>query len=94
MQFIGEECDKIDEAVTAFWNLRREYGQSMENHISNMHQARLRVKKEDPATMIGGKAFAVRLLKKAGLTREEQQQILSATNTEYDAKKIETLFLR
>jgi hypothetical protein len=34
------------------------------------------------------------MLKKAGLTREEQQQVLSATNAEYDAKKIETALKR
>ena len=34
------------------------------------------------------------MLKKAGLTREEQQQVLSATNAEYNAKKIETALKR
>ncbi len=79
-----EECDKIDGVATAFWNLRREYGQTMETYISEMHQARMRMKMEDPNTTIGDKAFAVRLLKVAGLTREEQQQVLSATNAEYE----------
>ena len=93
-EFIKEECDRVDEAVNYFWNLRREYGQSMETYLSNMHQAKMRMKKEDPNTTIGDKAYAVRLLKKAGLNREEQQQVLSATNAEYDAKKIETALKR
>ena len=66
----------------------------METYIANMHQARFRMKKEDPTTTIGDKAYAVRLLRKAGLNRDEQQQILSATNAEYDAKKIETALKR
>jgi cell pole-organizing protein PopZ len=94
-EFVEEECDRVDEAVSYFWNLRREYGQSMETYLSNMHQAKVRMKKEDPNTTIGDKAYAVRLLKKAGLNREEQQQqVLSATNAEYDAKKIETALKR
>ncbi len=44
-QFMEEECDKIDEAVTAFWNLRPEYGQTMNTYISNMHQVKMRMKK-------------------------------------------------
>jgi hypothetical protein len=80
--------------VNYFWNLRREYGQSMETYLSNMHQAKMRMKKEDPNTTIGDKAYAVRLVRKAGLNREEQQQVLSATNAEYDAKKIETALKR
>ena len=71
-EFIEEECDRVDEAVTFFWNLRREYGQSMETYVQNMQQAKLRMKKEDPATTIGDKAYAVRLLKKAGLTSAER----------------------
>ena len=94
LEFVEEECDRVDEAVTNFWNLRREYGQPMETYIANMDQARFRMKKEDPTTTIGDKAYAVRMLKKAGLTREEQQQVLSATNAEYDAKKIETALKR
>ena len=93
-EFIEEECDRVDEAVSYFWNLRREYGQSMETYLSIMHQAKMRMKKEDPTTTIGDKAYAVRLLRKAGLNRDEQQQILSATNAEYDAKKIETALKR
>ena len=54
--FVEEECDRVDEAVTYFWNLRREYGQSMETYIANMHQAKQRMKKEDPTTTIGDKA--------------------------------------
>ena len=71
-EFVEEECDRVDEAVSYFWNLRREYGQSMETYLSNMHQAKMRMKKEDPTTTIGDKAYAVRLLKKAGLNRDEQ----------------------
>ena len=47
----------------------------METYLSNMHQAKARMKKEDPNITIGDKAYAVRLLKKAGLNREEQQQV-------------------
>ena len=66
----------------------------METYLANMHQAKMRMKKEDPTTTIGDKAYAVRLLRKACLNREEQQQVLSATNAEYDAKKIETAMKR
>ncbi len=66
----------------------------METYISNMHQAKMHMRREDPTTTMGDKAFAVRLLKKAGLTGEEQQQVLRATNTEYDAQKIETALRR
>jgi len=55
-EFIEEECDRVDEAVTYFWNLRREYGQSMETYIRNMQQAKMKMKKEDPTTTIGDKA--------------------------------------
>ena len=63
-EFVEEECDRVDEAVSYFWNLRHEYGQSMETYLSNMHQAKMRMKKEDPNTTIGDKAYAVRLLRR------------------------------
>ena len=43
---------------------------------------------------IGEKAYAVRLLKRAGLSREEKQQVLSATGAEYDRVAIERALRR
>ena len=41
-------------------------------------------------TVLDAEFIEEELLRKAGLNRDEQQQILCATNAEYDAKKIET----
>ena len=92
--FETEKCDMIDEAVNTFWTMRRSYGESMEAFINRMTQAQRMMEKEDPETTIGEKAYAVRLLKKAGLSHQEQQQVLSATNAEYDRDKIEVALRR
>ena len=92
--FGQEECDLIDDAVNEFWNCRREAAQSMETYITNMKTAMVRMKKEDPDTRISEKALGVRLLKRAGLTAAERQEVLSATNATYDAAKIETALKR
>ena len=88
--FEEEECDKIDEVVTSFWT----HGESMESYMNRFAQARRLMQKEDPETTIGDKAYAVRLLKRAGLKKEEQQAVLSATNAEYDKDAIETAMKR
>ena len=93
-EFMQEEYDKIDEVVTLFWNLRRESGQSMEAYIMAMQSAKAKMEKEDPETKIGEKAYAVRLLKRAGLSREEKQQVLSATGAQYDRAAIERALRR
>ena len=92
--FDQEECDVIDDAVNEFWNCRREAGQSMETYITNLKTAMVRMRKEDPETRISNKAFGVIMLKRAGLTAQERQQVLSATNATYDADRIETALKR
>ena len=92
--FEVEECDKIDEVVNAFWTMRRHYGEAMENYINCMSQAKRMMEKEDPETHVGDKAYAVQLLKRAGLKKEEQQQVLSATGAEYERAQIETALRR
>ena len=46
--FLQEDCDRVDEAVSEFWQLRREAGQSMEGYIAAFAQAKLKMKREDP----------------------------------------------
>ena len=87
-EFLQEEFDEIDEVVSVFWNLRRETGQTMGNYIMAMHTAKIKMEKEDPDGKIGEKAYAVRLPKRAGLSREEKQQVLSATGAQYERAAI------
>lgn len=88
-EFLQEEFDEIDEVVIVFWNFRRETGQTMEYYIMAMQTAKTKMEKEDPDTKIGEKAYAVRLLKRAGLSREEKQQVLSDTGAQYERATIE-----
>ena len=92
--FGQEECDRVDEAVSAFWTHRREYGQTMEMYMSLMHQLKGKMEKEDPETKIGDKAYAVRLLRRAGLSKSEQATVLSATGTKYVRALIEAALRR
>ena len=75
-EFMQEEYDKIDEVVIVFWNLRGESGQTMEAYIMAMQTSKAKMEKEDPETKIGEKAYAVRMLKRAGLSREEKPQVI------------------
>ena len=74
-QFMKEEYDEIDKAVSVFWSCRRAAGQNMESYILTMRLAKNQMEKEDPDTTIGDQAYAVRLLKRAGLSAQDKQAV-------------------
>jgi len=93
-QFLKEEHDEIDKAVSVFWGCRRATGQSMESYLMTMKLAKKQMEREDPDTTIGDQAYAVRLLKRAGLSAQDKQAVLSATGARYDTDLIEKALRR
>lgn len=93
-QFMQEDYDEIDKAVSVFWGCRRATGQNMESYIMTMRLAKNQMEKEDPDTTIGDQAYAVRLLKRAGLSAQDKQAVLSATRARYDTDLIEKALRR
>lgn len=71
-EFERETYDAVEDAVELFWTCRRSAGQTMESYIMQMRTARLHMKQNDPDTAISEQAYAVRLLRKAGLTTAER----------------------
>ena len=88
-QFMREDYDRVDEVVSAFWNLRRDPGQTIEAYLAAMTAARLQMKKDNPDTKISDQAYAVRLLKRANLSPTEKQNVLSATGARYETLLVE-----
>eukprot|EP00975_Prorocentrum_lima_P065663 12904688-Prorocentrum_lima.AAC.1 len=66
----------------------------METYVSGPRMAKRRVEKEDPGTRLSDKAYAVRLLQRCGLTREEKKQVLAATGAGYETELLEAALLQ
>ena len=80
--------------MDGFWSFRRTYGMDMESYITGLRTAKRRMEKEDPGSKLSDKAYAVRLLKRSGLSIEEKRQVLAATNAVYETKQIEQALLQ
>ena len=93
MQLLDKEYDrpeweKADHATEMFEKCRRVPGQRMVAYMRDMQRAYHRMLKEDQGTVISNTSMARRLLRRSGLTLEEQRQVLSSCGHDYDLDKI------
>lgn len=70
----------MEESVEGLWNSRRTFRMDMETYISTMRSMQRKMLKEDPQTTINDQAYAVRLLKRSGLTGQERRQVPAGAN--------------
>ena len=82
------EWEKADHATEQFEKCRRAPGQKMVAYLREMHRLYTRMIKEDKGTMISDTSMARRILRRSGLSADEQRQVLSSCGHVYDMDKI------
>ena len=75
--FGKEKVGDVEDAIESFWNYRRGKQPSMETYLTAMRTLRLRMRQQDPDTKTSDQAYNLRLLKQAGLSREERKPVLA-----------------
>jgi len=79
--------EKADHAAELFDKCRRSPGQKMIAYLREMHLSYTRMLKEDEGTMISDASMAKRILRRSGLTHDEQRHVLSSRGHVYDLEK-------
>ena len=82
-EFIKEAYLKADDAQAKYDKQRRAPYKEMDQYIRDLKQAKRGLEKEDPGTKISEISFARKLLRKAGLTKQEQRQVLAAAGAQW-----------
>ena len=87
-EFDRPEWEKADHAAEQFERLRRVPGQKMISYMRELQRACHKMLKADEGTLISHQSMARRVLRRSGLTTDEQRQVLSSCGHEYDLDKI------
>ena len=81
---------EADKALADYEKCRRAPGQSMRDYLMTLRLARVRMQREDPGSSTSDLSYARRMLRRSGLTRIEQRQVLGSAGAAWDANSIET----
>jgi hypothetical protein len=86
----GSKADeRFEERQGAYLGYKRLPGQSIAAYVATLKRLREEYLKEDTGTTISDKAFAQRLLQRAGLTRRERYDVFFAAGGAYKSAEIE-----
>ena len=86
----GSRADeRFEERQEAYLQFRRSPGMPMSQYIASLKRLRQEYLREDAETVISDKAFAQRLLSRAGLTKKERMDCFFSAGGRYKAKDIE-----
>ena len=88
IEYVREACVKADDAQAKYEKCSRKPYENMRDFIKDLKKARRHSEKEDPGSTISGVSFARRLLRRSGLTRMEQRQVLAACGARWDVVAI------
>ena len=89
-EYLEEKYIEADEALADYDRCRRVPGQSMRDYLMQLRLVRVRMEKEDPGSHVSDLSFARRMLRRAGLTKIEQRQVLGTAGAAWDVESIET----
>ena len=89
-EYLEEKYIEADEALADYDRCRRVPGQSMRDYLMHLRLTRVRMEKEDPGSRVSDLSFARRMLRRAGLTKIEQRQVLGTAGAAWDVESIET----
>ena len=87
-EFDRPEWEKADHAAEQFDKCRHAPGEKMIAYLRNMHRTYTKMLKEDKGTMVSNMSMARRILRRSGLSADEQRQVLSSCGHVYDMDKI------
>ena len=84
------DWEKSEHAHYVFEQVRRRPRQRMVAYLREHQKAYLKMLKEDGGTRLSDQHLAVRILRRSGLSHEEQRQVLAACDNVHDLDKIRT----
>ncbi|CAE7228738.1 RE1, partial [Symbiodinium sp. CCMP2456] len=82
-------AEMFERAEKEFNGCRRTPGQSIASYIANMKRLLAQYMRSDPESHLSNKAWAQRLLNRAGLSRRERLDVFYSAGGRYDAGSIE-----
>ena len=88
-EYLEEKYVEADEALADYEKCRRIPMQSMRDYLMALRASRVRMEKEDPGSRVSDLSYARRMLRRSGLTRMEQRQVLGTAGAAWDADSIE-----
>ena len=88
------EDDEFELAEENFHNYRRTNGTSMAKYLTTLKRLQLEYLKEDPGSVISEKAWAQRMLNRAGLAKRERHDVWYSAGGSYDPARIEEVLRR
>ena len=92
-EYLEQKHVEADEALDAYEKCRRVPGQGTRDYLMQLRLARVRMEKEDPGSRVSDLSYARRMLRRSGLSRAEQRQVLGTAGAAWDAEAIETALL-
>ena len=87
--FGSKSDERFEERHAEYGSFRRQPGQSIAAYIATLKRLRAELLKEDPGSTISDRAFAQKMLQKAGLTRKERYDVFFAAGGHYKSAEIE-----
>ena len=84
------DWEKSEHAHYVFEQVRRRPRQRMVAYLREHQKAYLKMLKEDGGTRLSDQHLAVRILRRSGLSHEEQRQVFAACDNVHDLDKIRT----
>ena len=88
IEYVREAYIKADDAQTKYEKCSRKPYENMHDYIKDLKKAKRHLEMEDPGSTISDVSFARRLLRRSGLTRMEQRQVLAACGARWDVVAI------
>ena len=88
-EYLEESYVEADEALADYEKCKRLPMQSMRDYLMALRSSRVRMEKEDPGSKVSDLSYARRMLRRSGLTRMEQRQVLGTAGAAWDAGTIE-----
>ena len=91
----GEPEDELfEQAEEDYASFRRTGGMSVARYLTTLKRYKNAYLKQDPGSTISGKAFAQRMLNRAGLSRNQRHDVFYNAGAAYDSRAIEKVLRR
>eukprot|EP00971_Amphidinium_carterae_P101619 2011585-Amphidinium_carterae.1 len=87
-EYVLPDYRRSDEAQSQYDKCHRGFQQSMSDYLQQLRVSKRRLETEDKGTTLSDVAYARNMLRRAGLTREEQRQVLAACGAVWASKAI------
>ena len=88
-EFVEKDYERSEKYLRAFEKCRRAVGENIDEYIARLKTARRNLKVHDPGTTYSDTSFARKLLRSAGLSKDQQRQVLASAGAEWNSTKIE-----